>query len=59
LERWLLARILARHRDHAVDRHYLFGFFVGPLVWGVQMLWIPFWAAGILNGVGMRSLSQL
>ena len=24
----------------------------GPLVWGVQMLWIPFWAAGIVNGVG-------
>jgi stearoyl-CoA desaturase (Delta-9 desaturase) len=31
---------------------YLFGFFIGPLVWGVQMIWIPFWAAGILNGVG-------
>ena len=31
---------------------YLFGFFVGPVVWGVQMLWIPFWAAGIVNGVG-------
>jgi stearoyl-CoA desaturase (delta-9 desaturase) len=31
---------------------WLFGFFVGPLVWGVQMIWIPFWAAGIINGVG-------
>src|SRR6185437_13727926 len=31
---------------------YLFGFFIGPLVWGIQMLWIPFWAAGIINGVG-------
>jgi stearoyl-CoA desaturase (delta-9 desaturase) len=31
---------------------YLFGFFVGPIVWGAQMLWIPFWAAGIVNGVG-------
>jgi stearoyl-CoA desaturase (Delta-9 desaturase) len=31
---------------------YLFGFFVGPLVWGVQMIWIPFWAAGIVNGIG-------
>ncbi len=31
---------------------YLFGFYVGPLVWAVQMLWIPFWAAGIVNGVG-------
>lgn len=31
---------------------YLFGFFVGPVVWGIQMLWIPFWAAGVVNGIG-------
>ena len=24
----------------------------GVLVWGVQMIWIPFWAAGVINGVG-------
>ena len=24
----------------------------GFLVWGVQMIWIPFWAAGFINGVG-------
>jgi stearoyl-CoA desaturase (delta-9 desaturase) len=24
---------------------------VGFLVWGVQMFWIPFWAAGVINGV--------
>ncbi len=23
----------------------------GFLVWGVQMIWIPFWAAGVINGV--------
>lgn len=23
---------------------------VGLVVWGVQMLWIPFWAAGVING---------
>jgi stearoyl-CoA desaturase (delta-9 desaturase) len=23
---------------------------VGFVVWGVQMLWIPFWAAGVING---------
>ena len=23
---------------------------VGIVVWGVQMLWIPFWAAGVING---------
>lgn len=29
--------------------------FFGPwglVVWGVQMIWIPFWAAGVVNGVG-------
>ena len=25
---------------------------VGATVWAVQMLWIPFWAAGVVNGVG-------
>lgn len=24
----------------------------GLLVWGVQMIWIPFWAAGMINGLG-------
>jgi len=25
---------------------------VGATVWAVQMLWIPFWAAGVVNGLG-------
>jgi stearoyl-CoA desaturase (delta-9 desaturase) len=29
----------------------LFGVW-GFLIWGVQMLWIPFWAAGVVNGIG-------
>ena len=29
----------------------LFGWW-GFLVWGVQMVWIPFWAAGMINGMG-------
>ena len=29
----------------------LFGF-AGLAIWGVQMLWIPFHAAGIINGIG-------
>ena len=24
----------------------------GWLVWGIQMIWIPFWAAGVINGLG-------
>jgi len=30
----------------------LFGPGPGMAVWGVQMLWIPFWAAGVINGWG-------
>ena len=29
----------------------LFGFY-GVLIWAVQMLWIPFFAAGVVNGIG-------
>lgn len=28
----------------------LFGWW-GLLIWGIQMLWIPFWAAGVINGL--------
>jgi stearoyl-CoA desaturase (delta-9 desaturase) len=29
----------------------LFGIW-GFVVWGIQMIWIPFWAAGVINGLG-------
>ena len=29
----------------------LFGWW-GLLIWGIQMIWIPFWAAGVINGIG-------
>jgi stearoyl-CoA desaturase (delta-9 desaturase) len=29
----------------------LFGW-MGIMVWVIQMLWIPFWAAGVINGLG-------
>ncbi len=29
----------------------LFGW-AGIVIWAVQMLWIPFWAAGVINGIG-------
>ncbi len=31
---------------------FLFGALPGALIWIVQMLWIPFWAAGVINGIG-------
>jgi stearoyl-CoA desaturase (Delta-9 desaturase) len=30
----------------------LLGVLPGTLIWGVQMVWIPFWAAGVINGLG-------
>jgi stearoyl-CoA desaturase (delta-9 desaturase) len=29
---------------------WLFGG-IGFVLWGIQMLWIPFWAAGVINGL--------
>lgn len=53
LERWVLARVnWAGLIVMAAVDVYLFGVFVGALVWAAQMVWIPFWAAGIINGVG-------
>ncbi len=30
----------------------LFGLVPGLLIWATQMIWIPLWAAGVINGVG-------
>jgi stearoyl-CoA desaturase (delta-9 desaturase) len=30
----------------------LFGALAGVSIWAVQMVWIPFWAAGVINGIG-------
>jgi stearoyl-CoA desaturase (delta-9 desaturase) len=30
----------------------LFGMVPGAAIWAVQMVWIPFWAAGVINGIG-------
>lgn len=30
---------------------WLFGW-IGALIWLIQMAWIPFWAAGVVNGIG-------
>ena len=29
----------------------IFGY-IGAIIWGIQMIWIPFWAAGVINGIG-------
>ena len=53
---WIERNIYTRHNYLGVVLMLaidiaLFGWW-GFLVWAVQMLWIPFWAAGIVNGIG-------
>jgi stearoyl-CoA desaturase (delta-9 desaturase) len=31
---------------------FFFGIVPGALIWATQIAWIPFWAAGVINGVG-------
>jgi stearoyl-CoA desaturase (delta-9 desaturase) len=31
---------------------FLFGLVPGLLIFGTQVIWIPFWAAGVINGIG-------
>jgi len=54
---WLERRVYSRLRNVGIGSMLavnllLFGFLAGPLIWAVQMVWIPFWAAGVINGVG-------
>ena len=36
----------------AVIDIWLFGLIPGAIIYGLQLGWIPFWAAGVINGVG-------
>ncbi len=53
---WIERNLYGRHPLLGVSLmlvvdYLLFGF-AGVALWGVQMLWIPFWAAGVINGLG-------
>jgi stearoyl-CoA desaturase (delta-9 desaturase) len=53
---WLERRVYFGRRNLGVTLMlfvdiFLFGL-AGITIWAVQMLWIPFWAAGVVNGVG-------
>jgi stearoyl-CoA desaturase (Delta-9 desaturase) len=54
---WLERNLYARCSAYGVSALLLanlviFGVVPGALIWAVQMAWIPFWAAGVINGVG-------
>jgi stearoyl-CoA desaturase (delta-9 desaturase) len=53
---WLENNLYSAHNSlgiaiMAVIDFVLFGF-IGITIWAVQMVWIPFFAAGVINGVG-------
>lgn len=54
---WIERNLYSRHEKLGVTlllliNLVLFGVVPGFLVWVVQIAWIPFWAAGVINGVG-------
>jgi len=53
---WLERRVYGRHPGLGIAlllvlNVLLFGV-AGLAIWAVQMAWIPFWAAGVINGIG-------
>ena len=53
---WIENNVYTKHSKLGVSlmmiiNILLFGW-IGLLIWGIQMIWIPFWAAGVVNGIG-------
>ncbi len=54
---WLETHVYGKHHYSGLVILFalyvvLFGIVAGAAIWVIQMLWIPFWAAGVINGVG-------
>ena len=53
---WLENNLYSRFRFTGIGIMLLIDLFLfglpGAVIWLVQMVWIPFWAAGVINGVG-------
>lgn len=53
---WLERRVYARHGNYGIGTMLIVDLLLfGPIgltIWAVQMLWIPFFAAGVINGLG-------
>ena len=53
---WIETRVYSRFPGLGITLMLLLDILLfgipGVLVWGIQMIWIPFWAAGVINGVG-------
>ena len=53
---WVELHVYTPHSRLGIGILFLFNVavfgWIGALIWGIQMLWIPFWAAGVVNGIG-------
>ena len=54
---WLERHVYAAHPNFGISillllNIALFGIVPGLAIWIIEMIWIPFWAAGVINGVG-------
>jgi stearoyl-CoA desaturase (Delta-9 desaturase) len=54
---WMERHVYSRHATAGVMLMLgadllAFGLVPGALIWATQVAWIPFWAAGVINGVG-------
>jgi len=53
---WMELHVYSAHSRLGIGILFVFNTLVfgwwGPVLWGIQMLWIPFWAAGVVNGIG-------
>ena len=52
---WLERNIYSTHSRLGIGILFvlntvIFGWW-GPIIWAIQMIWIPFWAAGVINGL--------
>ena len=53
---WIEHNLYSAHSRLGIGILFLFNIivfgWVGAIIWGIQMIWIPLWAAGVVNGVG-------
>ena len=53
---WIEHNLYSAHSRLGIGILFLFNIalfgWIGALIWGIQMIWIPFWAAGVVNGIG-------
>jgi stearoyl-CoA desaturase (Delta-9 desaturase) len=53
---WIESNLYTNHSRLGITILLLFNIiifgWIGALIWIIQMIWIPFWAAGVINGIG-------